>query len=240
MTSTDFTSAAVSRLAVADLLLLLSSFFKNRLRARARFQERDLDAEALVGAAGFSESSATALRELLSVARNTDAEIWAAEHNRLFEAGVACPPNETALIRRDKGGILADIQGFYTAFGLRPSPVGAERPDHISCEFDFLALLLVMSETATQKGDAEAAEVASDAARAFARDHLSEWVPLFCEALDRTTAEPLFVALARALATLWDDLSELLEIGAKPLPERAILPPQQADDSGCSTGCSCP
>jgi TorA maturation chaperone TorD len=237
MNAPTFTPAAVSRLATADLLLLLSSFFKNRLSERVRQEACELDADMVVGAAGFSESSAVALRELLNAARSTDAEVWAAEHNRLFEAGVACPPNETALIRRDKGGILADIQGFYTAFGLRPSPVRAERPDHISCELDFLALLLVMSETAAQQGDAERAGVASDAARAFVRDHLAEWVTLFCDALSKATAEPLFVALAWALHEVCREtvLSFGLELPAAP----AVSDGKPEDDAPCC-GAECP
>ena len=58
----------------------------------------------------------------------TPVDDWIAEHNRLFEGGVTCPPNETAYVRRDKGVILADINGFYRAFGFEPAEDAARNP----------------------------------------------------------------------------------------------------------------
>jgi TorA maturation chaperone TorD len=228
MNATCFSHAALERLATADLLLLLSAFFKRPHNVRLRIGERSFDAQGLVLAAGFPVSSATALGALAALIEDLDVERWTAEYNRLFESGVACPPYETTYIRRDKGGIIADIQGFYTAFGLRPSPAGAERPDHIACELDFLALLLVMSETARQKGDAEQAGIASDAARSFVRDHLSEWVPPFCDALEQATVEPLFAALARALHEVCRET--VLSLGLEPLAASAVCDGKPDDD----------
>lgn len=115
----------------------------------------------------------------------------------------------------------------------RPSEPNAR----ISCELDFLALLLVVSATAAQKGDVERAGIASDATRSFARDHLAEWVPLFCEALAKAAAEPLFAALARALYEVCRET--VLSLGLEPAAAPAVGGGKTEDDESCCAG-ECP
>ena len=74
------------------------------------------------------------------------------------------------------GGItprLADIAGFYTAFGVT---VSKERPDHLVAELEFMSILLLSDADARSDGNVERSEIAADAARAFLRDHLGTWV----------------------------------------------------------------
>lgn len=235
MSATGFSTVSLERLATADLLLLLSAFFKDPAALKPRLARESLDLDGLIQAAGWPPSTATALADLTGQIKDLEPERWTSEYNRLFQAGVACPPYETTYIRRDKGGIMADVQGFYTAFGLRPSSKGAERPDHVSCELDFLALVLVMAETARQKGEEERAAIAWDAARAFARDHLSEWIPAFCASLHATAGEPAFATLALALQDIWCQTARSfgLDSPVAAAPADRSMEDDAPDCSGC-------
>ncbi len=125
-----------------------------------------------------------------------------------FEAsgGLRCPPHETAhTAERPAAGLvrtfeLADVAGFYRAFGVELTP-GTERPDHVSAELEFMQLLAAKEAMALgDEGDGERAAVCRDAARAFLRDHLGRWVERFAEAVETGASEPFYRAAARLLA----------------------------------------
>jgi DMSO reductase family type II enzyme chaperone len=124
-----------------------------------------------------------------------------------FEAsgGLRCAPNETphtadtaseAMLRTYQ---LADIAGFYRAFGVEVEP-GGERPDHITAELEFMHLLAVKEAVAAdEEGDAERAAICRDAAASFLRDHLGGWVPRLAQRLDEAAADPVYAAAGRLL-----------------------------------------
>lgn len=94
---------------------------------------------------------------------------------------------------------LADVAGFYRAFGLESSPDEPERPDHLSLEFEFMARLIEKEWYAREKKGAdsgEKAQICVDAQRRFFQEHLLWWVPgfsiLFGQKAMRVTREPLF------------------------------------------------
>ena len=104
----------------------------------------------------------------------------AAEHRATFGHVVAhgCPAYETEFGRRHVFGQsqeLGDIRGFYEAFGVRPRP-GGERPDHLACELEFLALLAIKEATAIAVGDTDRAAICVAAAARFVEDHPGRWV----------------------------------------------------------------
>lgn len=80
---------------------------------------------------------------------------------------------------------LADIKGFYRAFGLEIQP--EERADHVSVEAEFLGYLLLKESLALEKGQAENAAVCAGARTGFWNDHFSHWMPRFAACL---AAEP--------------------------------------------------
>ena len=137
-------------------------------------------------------------------------------HDRLFDGRLSCPPNETTYIRRDKGVILADIAGFYHAFGFELSESFGEKHDHIRAELQFAAMLLVMSGRERAAGDEDRREIAASALRSFLDDHLLCWCESFAERLE-TSAELEFHA---RVATLVKALSEALR-AVSGLPESA-------------------
>jgi TorA maturation chaperone TorD len=104
-----------------------------------------------------------------------------------------CPAYETEYLpwkdSTHRAQKLADIAGFYRAFGLTPDSASPERPDHIALELEYVAFLLQkqlaleLEPDAVQSADApprsERAGVCRDALAAFVADHIAWWVPTF-------------------------------------------------------------
>lgn len=123
------------------------------------------------------------------------------EYTRLFCGKVLASPNEASYGdgRRPAGRAreLADISGFYTAFGFGPAVRGAQLFDHIAVELEFVSLMLLKQAYALDLQDREAYEISAAATRAFLQEHLGRWVPAFCaQCLDHEPAPPLAAALA--------------------------------------------
>lgn len=78
---------------------------------------------------------------------------------------------------------LADLLGFYRAFGLAPEPTRHERADHISCECEFLGFLSLKESYALENRLSSMLEETRKAARLFLRDHLGRFVPAFASKL---------------------------------------------------------
>lgn len=90
-------------------------------------------------------------------------------------------------------GPLADIAGFYRAFGMR---VHDERPDHLVAELEFLALVTALEADASARGNDEEREVSAGAARTFLRDHLGGWVDAWAARVTATVDDGPWPGLA--------------------------------------------
>ncbi len=87
-----------------------------------------------------------------------------------------------------KGRDLADLSGFYQAFGFTLADDGPrEMLDHIGVELEFYAALLVKQDHLTELGDHEGSEIVEDARKKFLSAHLGP----FARAL---TGRPLSAA----------------------------------------------
>jgi DMSO reductase family type II enzyme chaperone len=94
-----------------------------------------------------------------------------------------CPLYETDHRAREvwrQTQVLADLGGFYRAFGLAES---GERADHVSVELEFLHVLAYKTGWALERGEAEHAERCRDAERAFLAEHVLRWLPDVAERL---------------------------------------------------------
>lgn len=120
-----------------------------------------------------------------------DVEMIGCAYQETFDpsGGPRCPPTETAYTAITpqhamvKSFELADIAGFYRAFGVEVTP-GTERPDHIAAELEFMHLLCVKEIVASGDGQGgEQAGICRDAREAFLRDHLGRWFAPFCAKL---------------------------------------------------------
>jgi len=148
------------------------------------------------------------------------------EYWRLFGPGGVISPYETEydpLVAARKGHELADLMGFYTAFGFKlrepaTSSVEAaqrELPDHLAVELEFLSLLLLKLLYARREGMRDAEEVTHTAMTAFLRDHLGGWVEPFAERVERAPVSSTFRALAKLLRAFIGEECRLL--GVAPL-----------------------
>ena len=128
-------------------------------------------------------------------------------YQKTFEpsGGLRCPPNETAhTVDTPQHALstnfeLADIAGFYRAFGVEVVP-GSERPDHISAELEFMHLLAVKEFVADQEdASAEQAKICRDAQRAFLKDHLGRWSGKLGDRLEEVAESPFYAAAGQLL-----------------------------------------
>ena len=214
-------------LAQADLLLLLSGLLRPPGAATAPAATEREELAALLAQAGLAAPGrlAALLADLLARAEREPVAL-AELQTALFEGACRCPVGETAYLRRDKGAILADIAGFYRAFGFAAAAGTGEKSDHLVTELEFVALLLVLRAQAMAAEKPEAEAVTRDALAAFAADHLGDWLPAFCRQLREMAPSTHYRRLARLLARCGEQLCRDLGVapaGAAALPSEAEL-----------------
>ncbi|MCC6682646.1 MAG: molecular chaperone TorD family protein [Phycisphaeraceae bacterium] len=225
----------VQCLAQADLLLWAAQWL--RLPREDRPAPLDeTDCTALLDAGGLCPAPllTRALHAIEQARQETPISQWMREYHRLFEAAMACPVNEASYVRRDKGAILGDICGFYNAFGFHPSSDQGDRPDHLACELEFVALLLVMLAQAHERQESESLQVTRQAMEVFAADHLDAWLALFCEYLAATTTLPLYERLADLLHAAWEAIVQTLSLprAAQPAADTPLAEPDSPYECG--------
>lgn len=99
-----------------------------------------------------------------------------------------CPICESSYERAaqaSRGPMLAEVAGFYEAFGYAPDRL-REVPDHAAMELGFLSFLAMKVAFARFESQAEAASVAAQAYSDFYRQHLAGWLPACADALLET------------------------------------------------------
>lgn len=171
--------------------------------------------------------------------------------NQQFEAAFGllvsgvCPPYETEYLNGkfavQRAQTLADISGFYRAFGLQPSSGHRERHDHIVLELEFMALLLGLELQAADLNASVRSEriaVCQEARSKFFREHLGWWAPAFAHLLAREATGGFYGEAARLLAALL--ASQRRHLGLPILTEHpqpsSLERPEECE--GCSLGAS--
>lgn len=114
-----------------------------------------------------------------------------------------------------KGNDLADIAGFYAAFGLNLDPSSHETPDHVAVELEFYAMLLLKQEYLDAAADAEGADIVLDGRRKFLRDHLGSFAPAIAARPDVAT-DPMYGPIFRWVGELVT--RECGAVGVEPTP----------------------
>ena len=137
-----------------------------------------------------------------------------------------------------QSAIMADIAGFYRAHGLRAGGSERERPDHITVELEFMAVVSKKEALALKAGALENAAICHETAAGFLSDHLGCWGPAFGSRAALVSSSPWYAALGELL-TRWIE-ADLEILGVQP-SETADHPlPQEPPDDGSCGPCPVP
>jgi TorA maturation chaperone TorD len=194
---------------------------------------------------GFGEAPAERLRFglLWTYLSDLTPEDHRAEYDRVFGLMSCreCPPYETEFQPNSepffRSQQMADIEGFYRAFGLQTPASRSERSDHLTLELEFMALLLMKARLAGEQDRGEQQDVCFQAARSFFTDHLAWWTPSFTRGLRTKAGEGFYAELANVLAAFMtlERIRYSLPAPAAPVQPTADQEADQPADCG-----SCP
>ena len=215
-----------------------AALFESIRAEAAVISEGIREAFAASGSAGADPSAAAAtLRDALAAA---SFESFAREHARVFGPiiGKDCPPYETQFgssLVFQQAQRLADVSGFYRAFGLKPSSAAAERLDHLSLELEFMAFLAArdLATGPSAEREEEAARVRSSAAADFLREHLLPWVPHFVDRLSQRAGRGVLGAAGTALVAFLLADARLRGVDPESVDRFDLLPPSAEPEGSC-------
>ena len=95
---------------------------------------------------------------------------------------------------------LADIAGFYRAFGQELAPDLNDRLDHIGVELEFMHVLCLKEAYALAKGHPEEQlAVCREAQAKFLEEHLGQWAFGFVQKLEKGTGSTLYGLIGQLL-----------------------------------------
>lgn len=159
-----------------------------------------------------------------------------------------CPPyegeyyaNSDITFRSQK---LADVAGFYRAFGLDRRAKARERIDFLSFEAEFMEIVIARQLYATGEGlGAESVDVCMQSQRRFFIEHLGWWLPAFGVQLEARTHSDYYRTLAGFVCAFAAAERAVLSIAPftelpsphldAPQPEGACFSCGPAGEGGC-------
>lgn len=139
------------------------------------------------------------------------------EYDRLFShrTNILCPIYEAEYDKHravGQGATLADIAGFYRAFGLELAV--PERLDHLALELEFMSVLTYKEALALQNDLSERVELCRDAQQKFLEAHLGRWVEIFAQQIVRHSRSDVYSLLGHSLKEFI--AAECQTLGARP------------------------
>jgi nitrate reductase assembly molybdenum cofactor insertion protein NarJ len=130
-----------------------------------------------------------------------------------------------------KGRDLADLAGFYRAFGLDLETDDLhEMLDHVAVELEFYGILLLKQALLAEAGDDEGEAIVLDARRKFLADHLGRFVAVIA-AQPTVHGDPCYGAVLAWCAALVDD--ECARLAVTPAPLDFFPEQREPDDVEC-------
>ena len=109
---------------------------------------------------------------------------------------------------------LADLSGFYRAFGFTLGGAVRERPDHVAVELEFMHVLALKGWLAATEGDAAHAEACLQAQRMFLGEHLARWIDPFAKIIAEHAGGSPYMSLSRFAAGFIQADTERLGVAA--------------------------
>ncbi len=190
------------------------------------------------GSGSGSSSVAAAAQTLLEEAARADLPSLHASHQFLFghTAHGKVPPYETEYGVDDpfrQSHELADLLGFYRAFGLDMNTGRHERCDHVAAECEFLAFLACKEAHELTGENSCARDEVRNAERLFLRDHAGRFGRAFALALARDADHPFYKALGELCGALL--LRECEAFGVRPGAE--LIPLRSTAEDNVPMAC---
>jgi len=130
------------------------------------------------------------------------------EYDRLFRAGSLWLEGAEHVIKNEfqRATHLADIMGFYRAFGVEPD---LERPDALTCELEFMHVLVAKKLRARSglSGDAgeEKARVCEEAEKKFLHEYLAPAALAIGTKILARSEHPFYTEAARELVEFMNE-----------------------------------
>jgi TorA maturation chaperone TorD len=163
------------------------------------------------------------------------AEELAVEYARLFLGpGSHISPHESVHHHGDGGdwGSLwgsetVKVKRFIESVGVEYASDYAGIPDHISVELEFLQKLAHAEADALAKKDWERARQALTLEQRFIDEHLTQWVPFFCDKVMDSAKLPFYREMAGLLKGFLDYDSERVKVNLA--RAQALSPSAPAD-----------
>jgi len=123
-----------------------------------------------------------------------------ADYLSLFDIGRKVSPYETEYMAEKvsrKPFELADIAGFYAAFGfdVNEDTRNKEALDHISIELEFMAILSWKEEYAREMKQDENLMIVQDARMKFFKEHFAKWGFFYCQQVCSLSESDFFKGL---------------------------------------------
>jgi TorA maturation chaperone TorD len=156
------------------------------------------------------------------------------EHRRCFGlVGSLCYETEFGLPHEYRQSQeMADIAGFYRAFGFNVGGPVRERADHLATELEFLSVLAL--KEARAQDVPEHLEICADARRKFLAEHVGVWVDAFAQSLAHSAGASPYLTLAQwVVAYIHAEAARLnLTLEPRPLKRHHPTPPPQPMNCG--------
>jgi len=171
-----------------------------------------------------------------------DLELLQAEHRRVFGlAGSQCYETEIGSPHEYRQSQeMADLAGFYRAFGFDVGGAVRERHDHLAVELEFMYVLALKESyaaTLERENNLEHFEISVDAQKKFLSDHLGKWMELFAKSLAHFAETGPYVVLAQ-FADEWikADARRLgITLESRPLDQISLTPFDPVEScAGCA------
>lgn len=148
-----------------------------------------------------------------------------------------CPPYEAEYGQAhifQKTQRLADVAGFYRAFGLEPAADHHDRHDHLSVELEFMQFLCLKEAYALDRDHShERVTMCRHAQRKFLAEHLGAWAFGFGRRLREKARDTLYARLGEMLMSFL--ANDIRSFGLEPdeTAEPKLAEPLEEETAAC-------
>ena len=131
-------------------------------------------------------------------------EEMSVEYARLFLGpGRHISPHESVHLPEEEGGTsqlwgepTVKVKKFIEASGLEYKSEYSGLPDHISVELEFMQQLTLREAQAWDEDGKKGSEFYLKIEKTFIEEHLTRWIPIFCEKVMEETEMPFYKGMA--------------------------------------------